>query len=74
MDRYTNKDVLVDKSNLENNSDYHYASDNSFNKSLKALAIFGKSELEKENKTNNKIYIFKYHLFFLLILNFLLLI
>ena len=59
FDRYTSNDVLVDKSNLENNSEYYYATDNSFHKSMKASAILGKGELEKENKTNNKTYIKK---------------
>ena len=59
FDRYTSKDVLVDKSNLDNNTEYHYGTDISFDKSLKASAVFGKGDLEKENKNNNKTYIKK---------------
>ena len=52
-DRYTNKDILVDNSNL-NNTGFHYCTDESLdNKSLKESAVFGKGEF-KRKKNNHK--------------------
>ena len=56
FDKYTDKDVLVDRSNIEN-SDFHYGTDNSFEKNVKASAVFGKGEINKNKKDNNKTYI-----------------
>ena len=56
FDKYTDKDVLVDRSNIEN-SDFHYGTDNSFEKNVKASAVFGKGEITKNKKDNNKTYI-----------------
>ena len=55
FDKYTGKDVLVDKSNLEN-SEIHYGTDNSVNKSMKASAVFGKGIQIQNNLNENKTY------------------
>ena len=54
VDKYTNKDILVDNSNLDNTG-FHYNSVDSRNNSLKQSAAFGKP-LDK-NTMNNKTYI-----------------
>ena len=45
FDKYTDKDVLVDRSNIEN-SDFHYGTDNSFDKNVKTSTVFGKGEIK----------------------------
>ena len=40
FDKYTNKDILVDNSNLDNTG-FHYCTDDSMDKSLKQSAAFG---------------------------------
>ena len=54
LDKYTNKDILVDNSNLDNTG-FHYNSVDSRNNSLKQSAAFGKPLLK--NSLNNKTYI-----------------
>ena len=54
VDKYTNKDILVDNSNLDNTG-FHYNSFDSRNNSLKQSAAFGKPLLK--NTLNNKTYI-----------------
>ena len=56
FDKYTDKDVLVDRSNIEN-SDFHYGTDNSFDKNVKTSTVFGKGEINENKKDNNKTYI-----------------
>ena len=51
LDRYTSKDIIVDNSNLDNTG-FHYGTDDSFEKSLKSSAFFGKKK--NENKTYMK--------------------
>ena len=48
FDKYTNKDILVDNSNLDNTG-FHYCTDDSMDKSLKQSAAFG-MEINKSNK------------------------
>ena len=52
FDKYTNKDILVDNSNLDNTG-FHYGTDDSFEKSPKESAVFGKTKSKKmiRNKT-----------------------
>ena len=54
LDKYTNKDILVDNSNLDNTG-FHYNSVDSRNNSMKQSAAFGKPLLK--NSLNNKTYI-----------------
>jgi hypothetical protein len=54
LDKYSNKDILVDNSNLDNTG-FHYNSVNSRNNSLKQSAAFGKPLLK--SSLNNKTYI-----------------
>ena len=54
LDKFTNKDILVDNSNLDNTG-FHYNSVDSRNNTLKQSAAFGKPLLK--NTLNNKTYI-----------------
>ena len=56
FDKYTNNDIIVDNSNLDNTG-FHYGTDDSFEKSLKKSAVFGKGELLKRTINNNKTFI-----------------
>ena len=50
-EKYTNKDILVDNSNLDNTG-FHYCTDDSMEKSFKQSAVFGKvKNIKNDNKT-----------------------
>ena len=55
FDKYTNKDIIVDNSNLDNTG-FHYGTDDSYEKSLKESAVFGKGDILKHS-LNNKTFI-----------------
>ena len=52
FDKYTNKDILVDNSNLDNTG-FHYCTDDSMDKSLKQSAAFGMAanKSKKDSRT-----------------------